>query len=72
MERDGRATVPLGVIPAGSGNSFARDLDLLDPLDASDAIINGHQGSLDLVEISLRKRGSSFTRIVMLSSIICR
>ena len=51
MERDGRAAVPLGVIPAGSGNSYARDLDLLDPLDAADAIINGQEGSLDLVEI---------------------
>ena len=51
MERDSRAVVPLGVIPAGSGNSFARDLGLLNPLDASDAIINGRKGYLDLVEI---------------------
>tara|TARA_B100000945_G_C20411508_1_gene612829 strand:- start:854 stop:1741 length:888 start_codon:yes stop_codon:yes gene_type:complete len=51
MDRNSKSTIPLGIIPAGSGNSFARDIDLLDPLDAADAIIAANNNPFDVIEI---------------------
>lgn len=33
--------IPLGIIPAGSGNGLAAFLGVLDPLDAAFAIVKG-------------------------------
>ena len=42
-------TLPLGIIPAGTFNNFARSLDLpLDPLDACRVILAGNALSIDV------------------------
>ncbi|MGO4257027.1 diacylglycerol kinase [Marmoricola sp. RAF53] len=46
----------LGVVPAGTGNDVARNLDLprTDPLAATDVIIGGRERSIDLARIGHR------------------
>jgi diacylglycerol kinase (ATP) len=48
--------VPLGVIPAGTGNDTARALGVSakDPLRAADVIIGGRQRSIDLADVGGR------------------
>jgi sphingosine kinase len=41
------AKIPLGIIPAGSGNGLARSLQAWNPFRAALAIIKGHQQPLD-------------------------
>ncbi|EON32346.1 diacylglycerol kinase [Gordonia terrae C-6] len=44
---------PLAVIPAGSGNDFARNLGIpLDPADAVEVILAGHRRAIDLGRVS--------------------
>ena len=45
----------LGIIPAGSGNAFAEDLGLRDPLDALENIIIGNISRIDVMRIKTRK-----------------
>ena len=54
---DGRpARVPeIGQIPAGTGNSFLRDFDILTPDQALDAILAGRRRRVDLVEFHYRE-----------------
>ncbi len=42
--------LPLGVIPAGSGNDFARELrlPLTDPVAAAEVVVAGHERAVDL------------------------
>ena len=42
--------IPLGMIPCGSGNSYIRDLDLLNTKIAIDAIIKGKTKDIDVIE----------------------
>ena len=53
MYRNDNIDVPIGLIPGGSGNSFMHDLDLVDPIDAANAIINGNTRNVDLAEIKI-------------------
>ena len=39
---------PLGVIPVGRGNSFARDLNIQTPRDGIDALVHGKPGPVDV------------------------
>ncbi|MBC8226570.1 MAG: diacylglycerol kinase family lipid kinase [Gammaproteobacteria bacterium] len=45
----------LGIIPGGSGNAFAEDLGLRDPLDALENIIIGNISRIDVMRIKTRE-----------------
>ena len=45
-------TIPIGLIPGGSGNSLMVDLGLTDPVDAAKAIVAGHLRKFDVAEIT--------------------
>ncbi len=48
---------PLGLIPAGTGNSLATDLDCLDPRQAARAIVEGQAWPLDVMKVQLDPAG---------------
>ena len=49
--------IPLGLIPAGTGNLLARNLKLpLDHVDALNAALGGHTRKIDLVKLSVDNR----------------
>ena len=52
MLREDKLKKPLGIIPAGSGNSLSRDLNILNPLDSIKAIINGKITTMDIGKIN--------------------
>ena len=47
--------MPIGIIPGGSGNSFLRDLEIGDPITASEAIISGNTRLVDTAKIKMGK-----------------
>ena len=51
MLREDKLKKPLGIIPAGSGNSLSRDLNILNPSDSIRAIINGKTTTMDIGKI---------------------
>lgn len=51
--------VELGMIPAGTGNSFLRDFSVFSWRDAVNGILAGKRRRVDLVEISYDKEGKS-------------
>jgi len=51
MKRSDNLKVPLCLVPAGSGNSLARDLGILDLKIAINSIINGKKLSVDISKI---------------------
>jgi len=51
LARKDGVELPIGLIPAGTGNSFLHDLQLTDPIDAANAIIKGNTCHCDLAEI---------------------
>ena len=51
MLREDKLKKPLGIIPAGSGNSLSRDLNILDPSDSIKALINGKSTPMDIGKI---------------------
>jgi len=53
MFRNDNFNLPLGLIPGGSGNSFMHDLDLVDPINAVKAIINGNTMQVDIAEVKI-------------------
>jgi sphingosine kinase len=52
LKRKDNKNIPIGLIPAGSGNAFLHDLNLLNPLDAINAILNGVTTKVDVASIS--------------------
>lgn len=57
------ARVPeIGQIPAGTGNSFLRDFDILTPDQALDAILEGRRRKVDLVEFHYREGADTVRR----------
>jgi len=52
MKRTDKLKIPLSLIPAGSGNSLGRDLNILNLQDAINNIVNGNKKSIDIAEIS--------------------
>ena len=50
-----RQAVALGIVPAGTGNSFLRDFSGISWRAAVDTILSGRQRKVDLVEISYRQ-----------------
>ncbi|MCM2372763.1 diacylglycerol/lipid kinase family protein [Aporhodopirellula aestuarii] len=54
--REDQQTIPIGLIPGGSGNSLIVDLELTDPVDAAKAIVDEHIRKFDVVEITTNGR----------------
>ncbi|MGI8978818.1 MAG: diacylglycerol/lipid kinase family protein [Pirellulaceae bacterium] len=52
MQRAHPAEVPLGIIPGGTGNSMAENLNCLDPVTAARKIIQGNIVPLDVARVS--------------------
>ena len=55
MQSEKSKYLSLGIIPAGSGNAFAEDLGLRDPLDALENIIIGNISRIDVMKIKTKK-----------------
>lgn len=55
----GAPTPPLGLIPAGTGNSLATDLRCFDPGEAARAIVDGQTRPLDVMEVRFGRRADS-------------
>ena len=56
MSRKDNNKIPIGLITGGTGNSFMHDLDLLDPIDAAKAVINGKKQSIDIVDLRINDK----------------
>lgn len=52
LRRQDPAAVPLGIIPAGSGNDFARHLGVVDPVAAAQRILAGNIRPLDVARLT--------------------
>lgn len=48
--------IPIGLIPAGTGNSLMHDLDCLDPAEATSWIIKGYTKKIDLAQINMEHK----------------
>ena len=48
--KDGKK-IPIGLITAGTGNSFMRDMDCLDPMEAARRIVSGKKRKLDVARV---------------------
>ncbi|UCH63225.1 MAG: hypothetical protein JSU77_01885, partial [Fidelibacterota bacterium] len=53
LSRPDGALIPIGLIPAGTGNSFMRGFDCLDPLEAARRIVAGRTKPIDAARVSL-------------------
>ncbi len=53
LSRPDKPDLPLGLIPAGTGNSFLHDFDCLDPVDAAKRIVAGRTQPIDVANISM-------------------
>lgn len=52
MQRSSPASIPLGVIPAGSGNTLHQHLGCTDPLEAARRIVAGKTRRLDVARVT--------------------
>ncbi len=59
MKRADGRRIPIGLVPAGTGNSLMHDLGLLDPFDAAKSIASGTRRRIDLLKVKT-KQGSHF------------
>ncbi len=48
--------IPIGLIPAGTGNSLMHDFNCLEPTVAAKWIVNGYSKKIDLAEISMEHK----------------
>ncbi len=64
MQGNPELPLPLGVLPAGTGNSFSRDLAIRTHADAMDKIIAGHTRPVDLGECLCADRRFVFINIL--------
>jgi len=53
LSRPDGSLIPIGLIPAGTGNSFLRGFDCLDPLEAARRIVAGRTRPIDAARVSL-------------------
>jgi diacylglycerol kinase family enzyme len=53
FSRPDKKKLPIGLIPAGTGNSLMHDLKCLDPSEASRNIVNGYTRKLDVAEVKM-------------------
>jgi len=61
-EKRPQRPLELGMIPAGTGNSFLRDFDTTSWRRAAEGIINGRRRPVDLVEITYQRDGGAVTQ----------
>ncbi len=55
FERGDSATLPIGLIPGGSGNSLLHDLELTDPISAAEAIVSQNTRFIDVARIEMNQ-----------------
>ena len=53
LNRIDQEKIPIGIIPAGSGNSFMQDLDLVDPVKAVQLIISNETRLIDVMRLQM-------------------
>jgi YegS/Rv2252/BmrU family lipid kinase len=53
MQQNDPKSIPLGVIPAGTGNSVLQSLECFDPLEAVRRIIAGNAHPLDVIRVTM-------------------
>ena len=53
MERDQSALIPLGFIPAGSGNTLHQHLQYVDPVESARRIVAGRTCPLDAIKVTM-------------------
>ncbi|MEA1898402.1 MAG: diacylglycerol kinase family protein [Bacteroidota bacterium] len=51
LSRNDGKKIPIGLITAGTGNSFMRDMDCLDPMEAARRIVSGKKRKLDVAKV---------------------
>ena len=56
MQRGESISIPLGIIPAGTGNNLAEHLQCKDPLDAAKRVVAGTIRPLDVIRVTLKDR----------------
>jgi len=56
MQRGEPISIPLGIIPAGTGNTLAEHLQCKDPLEAARRIVAGTIRPLDVIRVTLKDR----------------
>jgi len=64
MQRAEPISIPLGIIPAGTGNSLAQHLQCHDPIEAAWRIVAGLSQSLDVVRVTLQDHSVHCINIV--------
>ena len=52
LTRDDNMKIPIGLIPGGTGNSFMKTIDCLDPVDAINKILSNMPMSIDVMKVS--------------------
>jgi len=64
MSRDDESSkdIPLGLVPAGTGNSQANDMEIVDYMDAAGRIIKGRVRLIDIAETKFDLDGERSTR----------
>ena len=53
LNRNDNLKLPIGIIPGGSGNSFAADLNMYDPIQAAKKICSFNTKSVDVLELEM-------------------
>ncbi len=53
LSRPDKAALPIGLIPAGSGNAFLHGFDCLDPVEAARRIVTGRTRPIDAAQVTL-------------------
>ncbi|MCH7916805.1 MAG: diacylglycerol kinase family lipid kinase [Planctomycetes bacterium] len=56
LSREDKQKIPIGVIPGGSGNAFAHDLGLQNPVEAAHAILGRHAHAVDAIAVQMDAR----------------
>ena len=56
LTRDDEIKIPVGLIPGGTGNSFMKTIDCLDPMEAINKIINNIPRSIDVMQVKEAKK----------------
>jgi diacylglycerol kinase (ATP) len=64
MHRNEPISIPLGIIPAGTGNSLAQHLNCKDPMQAALQIVAGRTMPLDVVRVSMGDKTAYCSNIV--------